>query len=159
LNRAGAQLHHRARRGSELALSLFLKVQHPSLVTRSSPSRVLLGSKEVIAMGTSFNTLSAFAALAMLAAAGSAMSQPAPANLAGSYSCVGTEQSCTVSGGKFTVTQTGDQLDVKTDKNVVGTGRVTSPITISMGPPWNMLGVIHQAGTIEWSNGTSWKKQ
>jgi hypothetical protein len=28
-----------------------------------------------------------------------------------------------------------------------------------MGPPWNMLGVTHEAGAIEWSNGTQWKKQ
>jgi hypothetical protein len=41
----------------------------------------------------------------------------------------------------------------------MGAGTVTSNISISMGPPWNMLGTIAEgAKTIEWTNGTQWKK-
>ena len=63
-------------------------------------------------------------------------------------------------GTTFTVTQNGNSLEAKNEKNAVGTGTVTSPISVSMGPPWNMLGVVSADGrSIEWSNGTQWRKQ
>jgi len=58
------------------------------------------------------------------------------------------------------VAQTGNNLDIKNDKGVAGTATVTSNISISAGPPWNMLGVNSaDARTIDWSNGTQWRKQ
>ena len=102
----------------------------------------------------------AFVSAVALALAGLASSQPSSANVAGTYNCQATtENGCMWSGKTFTVTQKGDALDVKNDKGETGSGHVTSPITVSMGPPWNMFGVIHEAGTIDWSNGTQWKKQ
>jgi hypothetical protein len=50
-------------------------------------------------------------------------------------------------------------VEAKNDKNEVGSGTVTSPVSISMGPPWNMLGTIAgDAKSIDWTNGTQWKK-
>ena len=88
-----------------------------------------------------------------------AYGQAAP-NIAGTYRCQTDASSCQNSGNTFTVTQTGNALDVKNEKGELGSGTVTSNITISMGPPWNMMGVISNNNRqIEWSNGTKWQKQ
>jgi hypothetical protein len=97
----------------------------------------------------------AFAAIGL---SGFAYAAQAP-NLAGMYRCGPDAKSCEWSGTTFTVTQNGNMLDIKSDKGV-GTATVTSAISISAGPPWNMLGTISaDAKTIDWSNGTQWKKQ
>jgi hypothetical protein len=81
-------------------------------------------------------------------------------NLAGTFRCGPDAKACEWSGASFTVTQNGDNLDIKNDKGVVGSARVTSNISISAGPPWNMPGTVSADGrTIAWSNGTEWKKQ
>ena len=98
-------------------------------------------------------TIAAFTAITF----GNASAVEVP-NFSGSYRCDDAKR-CENSGMTFTVTQTGNTLEVKNDKGAVGQGTVTSAITISMGPPWNMFGVIHQAGTIDWSNGSQWRKQ
>ena len=81
-------------------------------------------------------------------------------NLAGTYRCGPDAKACEWSGTTFTVMQNGNSLEAKNEKNAVGTGTVTSPISVSMGPPWNMLGVVSADGrSIEWSNSTQWRKQ
>lgn len=80
-------------------------------------------------------------------------------NFAGTYRCEAEGNGCAASGLTFTVMQTGNTLSVKNDRNEIGSGTVTSNITLSMGPPWNMLGVVHAPDTIDWSNGTTWRKQ
>lgn len=104
-------------------------------------------------------SLSAIAGLAALALAGTAYGQAAP-NMAGTFRCQADVGSCQASGTTFTVTQTGANIEVKNEKGELGSGTVTSNITISMGPPWNMLGVISNNNRqVEWSNGTKWMKQ
>lgn len=99
---------------------------------------------------------SAVSALALL---GAAQAAQAP-NLAGTYRCGPDAKACQWSGSTFTVTQNGDKLDVKNDKGAEGVITVTSNISASAGPPWNMLGTISaDARTIDWSNGTEWRKQ
>ena len=82
-------------------------------------------------------------------------------NLSGTYSCEGDETACGWSGWTFTVTQSGSDLDIKNDKGDVGKAKLTSHISLSVGPTWNMLGTIVSAGNpvIQWSNGTTWRKQ
>jgi hypothetical protein len=102
------------------------------------------------------------ASLSILAAtglAGQALGAQSGANFAGNWRCQPEPDSCNNSGTTFTVTQMGNNLDVKNDKGAVGQGTVTSNITISMGPPWNMLGVVAPDNSIQWSNGTTWRKQ
>jgi hypothetical protein len=41
----------------------------------------------------------------------------------------------------------------------VAEGKVTSDITLSAGPPWNSIGVVMPDHSIQWSNGTHWRKQ
>ena len=104
------------------------------------------------------------AALATMGIAASlANAQPASPplpNLTGTYRCEGSVSLCQ-SGASFTITQAGADLEIKNDKGETGTGKLTSNITLTAGPIWNMNGVIVTPDnrTIQWSNGTSWRKQ
>jgi hypothetical protein len=97
-----------------------------------------------------------FAAILILASFG-AHAQGASPNLAGSYRCEAQPSPCD-RGTTFTVTQSGNNLELKSDKGEQVNAKLTSPKTISAGPTWNMLGVVYD-NTIEWSNGTRWRKQ
>jgi len=84
----------------------------------------------------------------------------ADANLSGSYKCGPDAKACQWSGSTFTISQTGKNLEIKNDKGAAGTGTLTSEISVSAGPPWNMLGVISDGNrVIDWSNGTVWRRQ
>ena len=82
-------------------------------------------------------------------------------NLSGTYKCEGDETACGWSGWTFTVTQSGADLEIKNEKGDVGGAKLTSHISLSAGPTWNMLGTITSADNreIQWSNGTTWRKQ
>jgi hypothetical protein len=81
----------------------------------------------------------------------------AAANLSGNYRCEPQPATCR-SGTAISVTQNGAKLELKNEKGEQADGQVTSNITVSVGGPWNMMGVMHD-GAIEWSNGTKWRKQ
>ena len=74
-------------------------------------------------------------------------------NLAGAYRCEPQPVPCQ-SGQTFTVTQSGDQLEFKSDIGLVGRARLTSPISLSGSPPWNSLAMITPDRYVQWSNGT-----
>jgi hypothetical protein len=98
--------------------------------------------------------------LAAIAACPSAHAQDKLPDLAGTYHCEAYPVSCNNSGQTFTVTQMGAKVMVKNDKGDVGQGTLTSSISVSLGPPWNTIGIISADGrTIEWSAGTRWRKQ
>jgi hypothetical protein len=105
--------------------------------------------------------LAALAAVAFqaLALPSQASAQPAAPNLSGTYRCQPEPTSCQWSGQTFTVGQSGNRLDMKSDKGDVGQGLLSSNTTLSVGAPWNMLGVILPDSRIQWSNGTLWSKQ
>ena len=119
---------------------------------------VTFGKKEAIMLGKSLST-SAVVSLIGVIMAGSSCAQAAPANLSGTYRCKPEPSSCQWSGQSFTVVQSGDKLDLKNDKGEVAQGTVTSDISLSVGGPWNMLGVVLPDNEIQWSNGTEWQKQ
>ena len=96
------------------------------------------------------------AAILMLTSV-SAYAQGAASNIAGTYRCEPEPSPC-VRGQTFMITQSGNTAKLKSDKGEQVHARVTSPTTLSAGPTWNMLGVVN-GGTIEWSNGTRWRKQ
>jgi len=102
-------------------------------------------------------------AIAMLAASsfsGYAEAQPAAApNLSGTYRCEPEPSSCKNSGQTFTVTQSGNILDLKSSDGGFGQAKLTSNTTMSVGGPWNMVGTVVPDGRIQWSNGTDWRKQ
>lgn len=82
-------------------------------------------------------------------------------DLSGMYRCQGDAIACNQSGTILTVTQSGSDLQIKTEKGDLGTAKLTSNISISAGPIWNMNGVITTPDNrvIQWSNGTTWRKQ
>jgi hypothetical protein len=107
---------------------------------------------------------SAFAGLAAIAvvtigSSGLALAQGAAPNLSGTYRCAPEPSSCQWSGQTFTVAQSGTKLDMKSDKGDIGQALLSSNTTLSVGAPWNMLGVIMPDQSIQWSNGTIWHKQ
>lgn len=79
-------------------------------------------------------------------------------NLTGTYRCLPDTRPC--SSSTFVVAQSGAKLDVKSDKGEAGTGEVTSNVSVSLGPPWNLLGrIVSDRQAIEWTAGTRWQKQ
>jgi hypothetical protein len=86
-----------------------------------------------------------------------ARADEAPPNLPGTYRCEPQPAPCR-SGQTFTITQTGAELEFKSDSDIVGHAKFTSSISLSGSPPWNSLGVITADNQIQWSNGTQWRK-
>ena len=78
-------------------------------------------------------------------------------NLSARFRCEAQPAPCR-SGETFTVTQSGDQIEFKSDNGRGGNSKLTSRISLSGLPPWNSLGVITADNRIEWSNGTQWLK-
>jgi hypothetical protein len=97
--------------------------------------------------------------LLSVALPGRAPAQGAAPNLSGTYRCQPEPSSCQWSGQSFTIAQSGTKLDMKSDKGDIGQGLLSSNTTLSVGAPWNMLGVILPDQRIQWSNGTLWSKQ
>jgi len=96
--------------------------------------------------------------IAAMAAAVPAHAEPAQQpNFTGNYRCEPDPAAC--SSPTFSVTQSGGNLVIKDDKDVSGNGSVTSNISLSVGAPWNMLGVVLPDNRIQWTNGTVWRKQ
>jgi hypothetical protein len=78
-------------------------------------------------------------------------------NLTGTYRCEPQPAPCQ-SGQSFAVTQSGDQIEFKSDNGYVGHAKLTSRISLSGFPTWNVLGVITADNQIQWSNGTQWRR-
>jgi hypothetical protein len=115
--------------------------------------------KKLVVKFRLIDTAIAVVALLAPASSGRAAAQPAAVNLSGSYRCEPEPSSCQWTGQTFTIAQTGTRLDMKSDKGDVAQGLLSSVITVSVGAPWNMLGVILPDNRIQWSNGTLWRKQ
>jgi hypothetical protein len=77
--------------------------------------------------------------------------------LSGKYRCQPQPDPCR-SGDTFTLTQNGRTAEIASDKGEHANAQLTSDTTLSVGGPWNMLGVAN-GPSIEWSNGTKWLKQ
>ena len=106
--------------------------------------------------------ISAAITVAILTTAAHAQSSTtALPNLAGTYKCEGDETACGWSGVTFTVTQAGSDLEIKNEKGDIGHAKLTSHISVSLGPVWNMLGTVVSSDNrvIQWSNGTTWRRQ
>jgi hypothetical protein len=78
--------------------------------------------------------------------------QSAQSDFSDSYRCEPDPSTCQWSGQTFSVVREGAILDVKNDKGQIGQVTLTSNISLSAGPLWNMLGVILPDNrTIQWS--------
>jgi hypothetical protein len=112
-------------------------------------------------MGVKPLSTAVIVSLVAIAVAGPAQAETGKLpDLSGTYRCEPQPRSCEWSGDTFTVTQSGAVLQLKNEKGDIGEARMSSPITLSVGAPWNMIGeVLSDHHTIQWSNGTNWRKQ
>jgi hypothetical protein len=88
---------------------------------------------------------------------GPGYAQGSAPNLSGTYRCSPEPSQC--QAPTFSVSQTGPSLEIKADNGPVAEGKLTSDITVSAGPPWNANGVVMPDRSIQWSDGTHWRKQ
>jgi len=89
---------------------------------------------------------------------GLALAQGSTANLAGTYRCTPEPTKCQEQ--TYTVTQNGSTLELKDDKgSEIAEAKMTSNITLSAGPIMNSNGLVLPDNSIQWSNGTLWRKQ
>jgi hypothetical protein len=79
-----------------------------------------------------------------------------PPRMTGKYRCQLDPRECLL-GHTFTVTLSGDRIDIASEKGEPLFARMTSDRSLAMGPPWNVPGVIY-GSDIQWSNGTRWVK-
>jgi type 1 fimbria pilin len=90
------------------------------------------------------------------AATGTAASPP---DLNGTYQCQPAPAPCHWSGHSPTITQSGTNLQIKSDQGDISAAKLTSDTTISAGPTFNSIGIIRSNHSIDWSDGTTWRKQ
>jgi hypothetical protein len=101
-------------------------------------------------------TLTAFA----LPGLARAQAQPgANVNLRGAYRCVPEPSPCPWPGQTMSIAQSGSTLELKHEGGSFAGAKVTSDITVSGDPPWNAIGILLPDHSIQWSNGTHWRKQ
>jgi len=81
--------------------------------------------------------------------------EPLP-KVAGKYQCRADPRECLL-GETFSVTQSGDRVDSSSEKGEALHARMTAERFLTMGAPWNTLGIIY-GSDIQWSNGTRWVK-
>ena len=94
----------------------------------------------------------------LLSAVPTAMQAANEPMLSGTYRCEGPQQVCEWSGTTFTVQQTGANFEIRNERGETGRGTIGGPY-LSLGPTWNMLGVVLADNRIQWSNGTHWRRQ
>jgi hypothetical protein len=118
-------------------------------------------SVSVVAMLAAFAFYSVSVLIAAMLAAftlqGQGHAQGSAPNLSGTYRCAPEPVQC--QAPTFSISQNGATLELKAENGPVAEGKVTSDITLSAGPPWNSNGVVMPDRSIQWSNGTHWRKQ
>jgi hypothetical protein len=95
--------------------------------------------------------------LAALSVPGQGHAQGSAPNLSGTYRCTPEPARC--QSPTFSVSQTGSTLELKAEGGPVAEAKITSDITRSAGPLWNSNGIVVPDRSIQWSNGTHWRKQ
>jgi hypothetical protein len=88
-----------------------------------------------------------------------AVKAASPPDLSGSYQCHPAPAPCHWSGHNPSITQTGTNLQIKSDQGDISAAKLTSDTTISAGPTYNSIGIIRPDQSIDWSDGTKWRKQ
>jgi hypothetical protein len=104
-------------------------------------------------------SISLIAALSAFVVPGLAQAQQSQPSLAGTYRCVPEPESCKWQGQSLTISQTGSTIKLNINTGETADAKLTSPISLSAGPPFNALGHIMPDKSIEWTNGTKWVKQ
>jgi hypothetical protein len=102
----------------------------------------------------------ALATVGALALGGHAQAQGAsPPDLSGTYQCSPNPDPCNWPGGTPSISQSGTKLQIKGDNGATADATLTSSTTISAAGTFNSLGIIRPDHSIDWSDGTKWRKQ
>jgi hypothetical protein len=84
---------------------------------------------------------------------------PAPASaLAGTWQCKPNPDPCTWPGASPSITQSGNELQIKGADGATADATITSATTISAGGTFNSFGIVRPDKSIDWSDGTKWSK-
>ncbi len=85
-----------------------------------------------------------------------------PANtassLAGTWQCKPNPDPCTWPGASPSITQSGNDLQIKGADGATSDAKMTSATTISAGGTFNSFGIVRPDKSIDWSDGTKWSK-
>lgn len=86
-----------------------------------------------------------------------------PANkqnsLSGTWQCKPNPDPCNWSGPSPSITQSGNELQIKGADGAMSDAKMTSATTISAGGTFNSFGIVRPDKSIDWSDGTKWSKQ
>ena len=80
-------------------------------------------------------------------------------SLAGTWQCKPNPDPCTWPGATPSVTQSGNDLQIKGADGATADAKMTSASTISAGGTFNSFGIVRPDKSIDWSDGTTWSKQ
>jgi hypothetical protein len=106
----------------------------------------------------------ALAVLCGLAMTASALAQSAAAPaaaagaLAGTWQCKPNPNPCTWPGASPSITQSGNELQIKGADGATADATMTSASTISAGGTFNSFGIVRPDKSLDWSDGTRWSK-
>jgi hypothetical protein len=101
-------------------------------------------------------SVSIVAVLSAFALSGQAQAQGTAPNLSGTYRCTPEPIQC--QAPTFSVSQNGNTLELKAENGPIAEAKATSDKTLSAGPPFNSNGLVLPDRSIQWSNGTHWRK-
>jgi hypothetical protein len=62
-------------------------------------------------------------------------------------------------GKNPSIAQSGSTLEIKSDQGDISAAKLTSDTTISAGPTFNSIGIVRPDHSIDWSDGTKWRKK
>ena len=82
-----------------------------------------------------------------------------PPDLSGTYHCQPAPAPCLWPGQNPSIAQSGSALEIKSDQGDISAARLTSDTTISAGPTFNSIGIVRPDHSIDWSDGTKWRKK
>ncbi|HVU44049.1 MAG TPA: hypothetical protein VHD86_23615 [Xanthobacteraceae bacterium] len=79
--------------------------------------------------------------------------------ITGTWQCKPNPDPCTWPGASPSITQSGNDLQIKGADGATADARMTSATTISAGGTFNSFGIVRPDKSIDWSDGTKWSKQ
>ncbi len=83
----------------------------------------------------------------------------AQSSVAGTWQCKPNPDPCNWPGASPSITQSGNDLQIKGADGAIADAKMTSASTISAGGTFNSFGIVRPDKSIDWSDGTKWSKQ
>jgi hypothetical protein len=119
-------------------------------MTKTTTARGVLAATAIAAL---------FGATSWSAALAQGDAPPAQGDITGAYQCRPNPNPCLWPGSGPSILKSGSKVEIKNEKGEVADGTMTSDITLAAGAPFNSLGIVRPDHSIDWSNGTTWRKK